>query len=192
MSIFAGIYATIMFSLCILYGKTALGMQRDRVYDYLLGKTYNVRVRAFQAFLSCLFLFIVENGLIAMERVPEEIRPVVGVASLAFIAFTSWEAHHIISYASLIFRPEKGSTTSRRDDTQGADLEEIASEDETTARIKSEEAAADEVVIFQDGRPLQEGSEVAECHHCALNGALHGARSGSNGHPSIRSPPLKP
>ena len=34
-----GIYATVMFALCSLYGKTALGMNRDAMYQHFMQKT---------------------------------------------------------------------------------------------------------------------------------------------------------
>lgn len=52
-----GIYATIMFALCSLYGKTALGMNRDDMYEYFMKKTGPYRMRAFNAFTTSLLLF---------------------------------------------------------------------------------------------------------------------------------------
>ena len=55
-----GIYATVIFALCSMYGKTALGMHRDRMYDYFMQATGQQRFRAFQAFTTSLLLFCVQ------------------------------------------------------------------------------------------------------------------------------------
>ena len=55
-----GIYATVIFALCSLYGKTALGMNRDKMYEYFMQATGQQRFRAFQAFTTSLLLFCVQ------------------------------------------------------------------------------------------------------------------------------------
>lgn len=63
-----GLYATLVFSLTILYGKSALGAERDREYDKLIRKTVRARVHGARSFLLSLGLFAVEAFLVLVER----------------------------------------------------------------------------------------------------------------------------
>ena len=65
-----GIYATIIFALCSLYGKTALGMDRDHMYTYFMNKTGPHRFRAFNAFTNSLLLFCIQVILLFAMKVP--------------------------------------------------------------------------------------------------------------------------
>ena len=56
-----GIYSTVIFALCSLYGKTALGMNRDRMYVHFMKKTGDLRRRAFSGFTSSLLLFCIQG-----------------------------------------------------------------------------------------------------------------------------------
>ena len=75
-----GIYATVIFALCSLYGKTALGMNRDRMYDCFMQATGQQRFRAFQAFTTSLLLFCVQARTLL---------PVVVVCSLTPLTLSS-------------------------------------------------------------------------------------------------------
>jgi hypothetical protein len=73
-----GIYATIMFALCSLYGKTALGMNKDRMYAYFMKVTGPHRMRAFTAFTSSLLLFCIQVVMLFGMKSPSTVRiPVV-------------------------------------------------------------------------------------------------------------------
>jgi hypothetical protein len=63
-----GLYATIIFSLTILYGKSALGVERDREYDKFLRRTVRARVHGAQCFSHSLALFALEAMLVLVER----------------------------------------------------------------------------------------------------------------------------
>lgn len=63
-----GLYATIIFSLTILYGKSALGAERDREYDMFLRRTVRARVHGARCFSFSLALFALEALLVLMER----------------------------------------------------------------------------------------------------------------------------
>ena len=56
-----GIYSTVIFALCSLYGKTALGMDRDRMYVYFMKNTGELRKRAFTGFTTSLLLFCLQG-----------------------------------------------------------------------------------------------------------------------------------
>lgn len=167
LSVFSGIYSTIMFSLCILYGKTALGMQRDRVYDYLLEKTHDQRVRGFQAFLLSMLFFVSENALLAMEKVPAEINPLIAVSSVGFLGFTGKEVLHIISHASLNYRPEK----SKEKKEEGLEYSSIGK-------------TPMEVTISVDGKDLEgEILSIGSPRHGRTNDKMEPA----DRHPCLRS-----
>jgi hypothetical protein len=63
-----GLYATIIFSLTILYGKSALGAERDREYDMFLRRTVRARVNGARCFSLSLALFALEVVLVLLER----------------------------------------------------------------------------------------------------------------------------
>jgi len=68
LSALCGLYATIIFSLTILYGKSALGAERDREYDRFLRRTVRARVHGTRCFSGSLSLFAVETVLVLVER----------------------------------------------------------------------------------------------------------------------------
>ena len=64
-----GLYATLIFSLTILYGKSALGVERDMEYDKFLQSTVRARVHGFRCFSHALGLFALLTMLVMLERV---------------------------------------------------------------------------------------------------------------------------
>ena len=68
-----GLYVTVVFSLTILYGKTALGLSRDDEYYAFMDATVLQRFRAFQAFTAGLFLFAVSVVFEVCTRCPDDI-----------------------------------------------------------------------------------------------------------------------
>jgi len=67
------LYATVIFCSSVLYGKTAVGMNRDDMYAYFMVATANQRYRAFQALSASLFLFSIEVLLVLGTRLPKNI-----------------------------------------------------------------------------------------------------------------------
>jgi len=63
-----GLYATIVFSLCVLYGKTALGMKKDEMFEHFVKSTGKQRIRGFQAFSLSLQCFAAEVALTVIGR----------------------------------------------------------------------------------------------------------------------------
>lgn len=63
-----GLYSTIIFSLTILYGKAALGGERDLEYEKFLRRTVRPRVHGARCFTLSLGLFMVEAFLVLIER----------------------------------------------------------------------------------------------------------------------------
>ncbi|KAG7341675.1 hypothetical protein IV203_023628 [Nitzschia inconspicua] len=63
-----GLYATVMFSLTVLYGKSALGSERDLPYDKFLRRTVRCRVHGARCFNLSLGFFAFEAFLVMLER----------------------------------------------------------------------------------------------------------------------------
>ena len=63
-----GLYSTIIFSLTLLYSKSALGAERDRAYNIFLRRSIRCRVRAARCFSWSMALFVAEAVLVLMER----------------------------------------------------------------------------------------------------------------------------
>lgn len=69
-AVLCGLYSTMVFSLSILYGKMALGLERDGQYDEFLDKTDGIRDRAFLAFSLALGFFALLVILVLAEDLP--------------------------------------------------------------------------------------------------------------------------
>ena len=94
LSALCGLYATIIFSLTILYGKSALGAERDREYDRFLRRTVRARVHGTRCFSCSLALFAVEALLVLVERTYLRAcsLPVAGTALfLLFRLYRDWQ-----------------------------------------------------------------------------------------------------
>ena len=68
LSAICGLHATVVFSLCVLYGKTALGRYSDNAYHRFLDTVTIQRVRGFNTFSASLLLFAVETGLLLYQH----------------------------------------------------------------------------------------------------------------------------
>ena len=70
LSAICGLHATVVFSLCVLYGKTALGRHADAAYSRFLESVAPQRVRGFTSFSASLLLFVVETALLLIQQAP--------------------------------------------------------------------------------------------------------------------------
>jgi len=102
-SVITAMYATTVFSLSILYGKTALGMSRDGEYYEFMQTTALQRIRAFQAFSIALLSFSVSVLLLVTERAPPPFRWPLAIASMIVMHFASTEYNSIVLAARPIF-----------------------------------------------------------------------------------------
>uniref|UniRef100_A0A7S4KAG0 Calmodulin n=1 Tax=Odontella aurita TaxID=265563 RepID=A0A7S4KAG0_9STRA len=102
-----GIYATVVFSLCILYGKTALGMDRDEEYYIFMENTGLQRFRAFNAFTFGLFFWVLSLLLVVCQHAPLVFRlPLLGVSVvLLYLGKTEYDV--ITASAAPMFMPRK-------------------------------------------------------------------------------------
>ena len=105
LSTICGIYATLIFSLTILYSKSALGSERDIQYDKFLTRTAKARVRGFRSFSWSLALFTVEAFLVLVERVychRLSLPFIVVAATILRYAYVDW--HQLYKSANIIYQ----------------------------------------------------------------------------------------
>ena len=102
-STICGLYATVVFSLTVLYAKSAIGMNRDHMYLYFMQKTASVRVRGFRAFSASLLSFALEAGLVTFLRIPAIARLPVLVCVIALLHFICSDWQLIVETATVIY-----------------------------------------------------------------------------------------
>jgi len=93
MAVLTGLYSCMVFSLSILYTKTALGLERDPQFDHFLESTGDIRVNAFYSFSSSLAFFAILVVLVLSENLPLVMQlPVGGIAIFAlYVGFRDWK-----------------------------------------------------------------------------------------------------
>jgi hypothetical protein len=93
MSVVCGLYSTMVFSISILYGYTALGMERDPQYDDFLRQTAGLRQKAFTAFSLSLGFFSILVALVLTEKIPLILHFPVGsvIIGALFMGFKDWK-----------------------------------------------------------------------------------------------------
>eukprot|EP00566_Odontella_aurita_P015826 CAMPEP_0113577976 /NCGR_PEP_ID=MMETSP0015_2-20120614/29195_1 /TAXON_ID=2838 /ORGANISM="Odontella" /LENGTH=285 /DNA_ID=CAMNT_0000481671 /DNA_START=96 /DNA_END=953 /DNA_ORIENTATION=+ /assembly_acc=CAM_ASM_000160 len=98
-----GLYATMVFSLSTLYGKTALGLERDSQYDVFLENTQEVRDKAFRSFSLSIVLFAIIVVLVLLEDLPSWIDLPVGCLLFGgvYVGYRDWK--HLIDCATNIY-----------------------------------------------------------------------------------------
>ena len=92
-----GIYSTTVFSMSVLYGKTALGLDKEDLYYKFMESTRENRIRGYKAFSASLLLFLVNIFLIAIDKLPE---PAQGPAAIVALATTFFGINEFISITS--------------------------------------------------------------------------------------------
>jgi hypothetical protein len=116
LSTICGLYATVVFSLTVLYAKSAIGLNRDATYTYFLKETGMVRVRGFQAFSASLLTFALEAGLVTFLRLPNIARypAVLVIAVLIRNLCNDWllivDTAKVIYTGNIPNKKEKGKT----------------------------------------------------------------------------------
>ena len=99
-----GAYSAVTFSLTVLYGKTALGLEKDEAYYEFLDNTGLQRLRAFLAFTFSLGLFCVIVFLELLEKTPAVFRLPIALVAAAFLYFGRSEYRFITDMAAPIFQ----------------------------------------------------------------------------------------
>jgi len=102
-STLCGLYSTTIFSLSILYGKTALGLDREDAYFYFLDQTAAKRFRGFQTFSLSLLLFCISIILLVTDKFPEQYRLFFWLIASGFVGFGFREWADITDAAQPIF-----------------------------------------------------------------------------------------
>jgi hypothetical protein len=102
-----GVYVTMVFFMCSMYGKTALGLLRDDEYVLFMENTSKLRSRGFFAFTATLLLFGAEVVLLAGSKLAQ-MGPLfcsLIMAVSAGVVLAGWaEMNHLIELASPIYR----------------------------------------------------------------------------------------
>lgn len=98
-----GVYSTVVFSMCILYGKTALGLDKEDAYYYFMEATSLQRFRGFKAFSYSLLLFVIDIFLIGVDKMPDEYQVIGGLAAVLVTVFGYFEFETILEGAAPMF-----------------------------------------------------------------------------------------
>jgi len=101
-----GVHSTAVWALCALYGRSALGMKRDKLYDYLRVELSEIRRRGFATFSASLLLFSLEVGALLLYAVPQKyfFVSLALAATALFYIFYDWK--FIYDTASVMFSGE--------------------------------------------------------------------------------------
>eukprot|EP00978_Attheya_sp_CCMP212_P021478 scaffold62765_cov53-Attheya_sp.AAC.2 len=97
------LYSTMIFASCVLYGRTSVGMKRDRSYANFMRKTQDIRISGFKALDAGLLLFSVDVVLVLAERVPWPVAIPWLVCGLALVAKGYATFQDIVDAARPIF-----------------------------------------------------------------------------------------
>ena len=90
--------------MCVLYGKTALGLDREDVYYKFMESTRDNRIRGYKAFSLSLLLFLVDIFLISIDKLPEHAQGPAAIIAFATTFFGCNEFIHITKSASPMFQ----------------------------------------------------------------------------------------
>lgn len=102
----SGLYSTMVFSLCILYGKTALGLEKDAQYDAFLDNTGEIRIAGFRAFSGALAFFAILVLLVLSEKLPLVMHIPAGsiLIGAVYVGIRDWKI--LVDNAGQIFSPD--------------------------------------------------------------------------------------
>lgn len=109
-STICGFYSTVVFSMSMLYGKTALGLDREDEYYDFMEITGPQRFRGFKAFSLSVCLFVVDIFLIAIDKLPQQIQVGAFMIGILALIFYYTEYQTILKAAAPIFggNPQQG------------------------------------------------------------------------------------
>jgi hypothetical protein len=115
--IVAGLHATLVFSLMTMYGRTAVGMDRDDAFVIFFSKTGMQRYRGFQSFLYSLYAFLVQVVIMITSKCPAETRVIAFFVILFSMHLVYKDTQSIIASAGVIFMaPVAKVEESKKDD----------------------------------------------------------------------------
>merc|ERR1712224_25828 len=93
----------VVFSMCILYGRTALGLDKEDAYYYFMEATSLQRFRGFKAFSYSLLLFVVDIFLIGVDKMPDDYQIAGGIAAALITVLGYVEFDTILKGAAPMF-----------------------------------------------------------------------------------------
>jgi len=102
-----GLHATLIFSLVTMYGRTALGIDRDDAFNDFFANTGPARFNGFWSFKLSLYCFMTQlSFLIGRKFFFEPLRPLVLLAT-GYLSYTNLynDAENVLSAASVIYSP---------------------------------------------------------------------------------------
>jgi hypothetical protein len=111
--IVAGLHTTLVFSLFTMYGRTAVGMNRDDALEIFFSNTGAQRYHGFQTFLFSLYAFLVQVTIMITGKFPPEIRGVVFLFTIISISMVYKDTQAVISQASVIYSPPEAKPRRR-------------------------------------------------------------------------------
>jgi len=104
-----GLHATLIFSLVTMYGRTALGIDRDDAFNDFFAGTGGARFNGFKSFKISLYSFILQlTVLIEMKFVFTPLRPLV-LLGTGYLAYTNMyvDSEAVLAAAGVIYAPPK-------------------------------------------------------------------------------------
>jgi hypothetical protein len=111
--IVAGLHTTLVFSLFTMYGRTAVGMNRDDALEIFFSNTGAQRYHGFQTFLFSLYAFLVQVAIMITGKFPSEISGVVFLFTVVSISMVYKDTQAVISQASVIYSPPEAKQRRR-------------------------------------------------------------------------------
>jgi hypothetical protein len=100
-----GLHATLIFSLVTMYGRTALGIDRDDAFNDFFANTGAARFNGFWSFKLSLYCFMIQlSFLVARKFFFEPLRPLV-LLGTGYLAYTNLycDAEDVLSAAGVIY-----------------------------------------------------------------------------------------
>mmetsp|Transcript_12839 Transcript_12839/g.18738 ORF Transcript_12839/g.18738 Transcript_12839/m.18738 type:complete len:313 (-) Transcript_12839:136-1074(-) len=101
----AGLHSVIVFSLSLMYGRTAVGLGRDDAFGGFFRKTALQRVRGFRSFLISMYAFMVQMFILIESRCPYMLQGFVLGFMVWLMSHIHRDAQAIIQGAECIFLP---------------------------------------------------------------------------------------
>jgi len=127
-----GLHATLMFTLCSIYGATAVSHGDKAGYDRFMKNTGFVRVWGFRTFKASIVSMAFSIMFILLSKLPVFDACLVIIPGIALSACTTYQAQHVISNAGHLFRPAAMKAQSNAKLLQQDDEESAASWEESS------------------------------------------------------------
>jgi hypothetical protein len=124
-----GLHATLIFSLVTMYGRTALGIDRDDAFNEFFSNTGGARFSGFRSFKVSLYCFMTQlSFLIQKKFVFTPLRPLVLVVT-GYLAYNHMykDSEAVLAAASVIYSAPPAPVEPRRTSKAGSRVSSIIS-----------------------------------------------------------------